>query len=144
VEGFPTIFFNGGNSVVGGSDSCYDQYRTVVNRELTGQSSVNITGVMTSSGGTISLDVTITNISNSPITDAKLMAVVYEDIGTEEHHYVVRDILPPSEIASFSAGETQKFNLSSDWSGGASGLKTVIFLQSSSGQILQSAMATAQ
>lgn len=144
VKGFPTIFFNGGNSVVGGSSGNYAQYSAVVNSELTKQSSVNITGVTTLSGGTLSLDVTITNISGSAITNVKLMAVLYSDYGTDEHHYVVRDVLPPSGIASLSAGETQKFNLTSDWPGGLSGLKAVFFLQSSSGQILQSAIATVQ
>ena len=144
VRGFPSIFFNGGNSVVGGGSSNYDQYSNVVNRELAKQSSVSIAGVMTSSGGTLSLDVTITNISDSPITGVKLMAVIYEDIGTEEHHYVVRDILPPSEIASLSAGETQTFSLSSDSLDNLPSLRAVLFLQSSSGEVLQSAMATAQ
>ncbi len=138
------MFFNGGNSVVGGSASSYSQYSTVVNKELKKPSSVSIVGVITSSGGTISLDVTVTNISDSHITNIKLMAVVYEDVGTDEHHYVVRDILPPSEIASLSPGETQKFSLSSDFPGSLSSLKAVLFLQSPSGQVLQSAIATAQ
>jgi len=144
VKGFPTIFFNGGNAVLGGGSGNYAQYSDVVNRELTKQSSVSITGVTTLSGSIMSLDVTITNISGSAITNVKLMAVLYSDYGTEEHHYVVRDILLPSNIATLSAGETQKFNLTSDWPGGVSGLKAVIFLQSSSGQILQSAIATTQ
>lgn len=141
VKGFPTIFFNGGNSVVGGGSGNYAQYSTVVNSELTKQSSVSIVGAMTLSGGTLSLNVTVTNISGSAITNVKLMAVLYSDYGTEEHHYVVRDILPPSNIASLSAGETQKFSLSSDFRDSLSSLRAVLFVQSSSGQILQSAIA---
>ena len=144
VKGFPTMFFNGGNSVVGGGSGNYGQYSAVVNRELTKQSSVSIVGVMTSRSGTISLDVTITNISDSAVTSVKLMAVVYEDIGTEEHHYVVRDILPPSGIASLPPGETQKFSLSSDFRDSLSSLRAVLFLQSPAGQVLQSAIAINQ
>ena len=144
VRGFPTMFFNGGNSVVGGSSGSYGQYSAVVNKELTKQGSVSIVGVMTSRGGTISLDITVTNISDSHITNVKLMAVVYEDLGIDEHHYVVRDILPPYEIASVSSRQKQTFSLSADFPGSLTSLKAVVFLQSPSGQVLQSAIAIAE
>lgn len=130
--------------MIGGGSRNYDQYSDVVNSELAKQSSVSIAGVMTSSGGTLSLDVTITNIGDSPITGVKLMAVIYEDLGTEEHHYVVRDILPPSEIASLPAEETQKLSLISDFLDSLPSLGAVLFLQSSSGEVLQSAIAIIQ
>ncbi len=144
VQGFPTMFFNGGNSVVGGGTGSYGQYSAVVNKELTKQGSLTIGGVMTSSGGRISIDVTIANTSVNDISNVKLIAVVYEDLGIDEHHYVVRDILPPSEIASVSSGQKQTFNLSADFPGSLSSLKAVVFLQSPSGQVLQLAIATAE
>ncbi len=138
------MFFNGGNSVVGGGTGIYSLYSAVVRKELTKQSSVRITGIMTPSGGTISLNVTITNISDSQITNVKLMAVVYEDLGTDEHRYVVRDILPPSEIVSLSPEETQEFSFGSDFPGSLSRLRAVLFLQSPSGQVLQSVLVTSE
>ena len=97
---------------------------------------------MTISGGSIALSCTVSNTGGSPITNVKLMAVLVEDLGAAEHHYVVRDILTPTAIGSLAAGTQQKFNLSSDYRGDTTNLKAVLFLRSSSGQILQAVLVT--
>jgi len=93
---------------------------------------------MTTGSNTLSFNVVVTNISDNNITDVKVMAVVYEDLGTDEHHYVVRDMQTLSTIANLTPGSTQQFTLSSNYSGNLSNLKAVFFLQLPSGEILQS------
>ena len=138
VEGFPSMFFNGGNVVMGGWDGCYDAYSAVINEELIKPVSAAIAGTMTTGSNTLSFNVVVTNISDNNITDVKVMAVVYEDLGTDEHHYVVRDMQTLSTIANLTPGSTQQFTLSSNYSGNLSNLKAVFFLQLPSGEILQS------
>jgi hypothetical protein len=144
VDGFPTIFFNGGNSTVGGGSSsgCYDRYKPIVNTETAKISPVNLTGTMTVNGSSITINSTVINTGTSSITNAKLMAVLVEDIGTAEHHYVVRDILTPSAINSLAPGAQQTFNPNITYSGTTTNLKAVLFVQSSSGTILQSVLVT--
>ena len=132
------MFFDGGNSVVGGSDKSYNQYSTVVTAELAKRSPATIGGVITFTSG-ISIDATVTNASSNDISGVKLMAVIYEDIGTSEHHYVVRDILQPIAIANLSPQNPQKFSLKSSLSS-TSGLKAVLYLQTQSGEIIQSTL----
>jgi hypothetical protein len=144
VRGFPTMFFNGGNETVGGGEGNYNQYKTMVSSLLTRQSFIRIVGQMTASGGSISIKATVINSGNNPITDVKFMAVVYEDIGTEEHHYVVQDILPPSEVISLAPAASREFSLNSDFLGSSPNLKVVLFLQATSGEILQAALATSE
>ena len=136
------MFFNGGNSVGGGWSGCYDQYKAVVNTELAKGSYATIAGTMTISGNSITLNSTVSNTGGSHITNVKLMAVLFEDLGAAEHHYVVRDILTPSVIGSLAPGTQQQFHLSSDYRGVATNLKAVLFLRSSSGQIIQAVLVT--
>jgi hypothetical protein len=144
VEGFPSMFFNGGNLVKGGGEGSYNKYSTIVSQELKKTCPASMAGGMTFSGNAISLKAAATNISNSSITDAKMIAVVYEDLGTDEHHYVVRDIRTLSKIATLAPGATQQFTLSSSLSGSLSKMRAVFILQSSSGQVLQSVLGSAQ
>ena len=97
---------------------------------------------MTISGSSINLSSTVSNTGGSAIDNVKLMAVLFEDIGTAEHHYVVRDILRPTIISSLAQGTQQQFNLVSDYRGDSVILKAVLFLRSSSGQILQAVLVT--
>ncbi|MFZ1914026.1 MAG: hypothetical protein WBQ62_01420 [Dehalococcoidales bacterium] len=146
VSGFPTIFFNGGTATIGGtagnSTACYQRYKPIIN-QLTGTiSPVNITGTMTVNGKAITINSTVANTSGSPVANAKLTAVLYEDLGTDQHHYVVRDILTPSAIGNLNPGSQQTFNLASTYSGNTANLKAVLYVQTSSGQIIQAVQIT--
>ena len=136
------MFFNGGNAAVGGGTGCYDRYKPIVNTEIAKGSFVIINGTMTISGSSVNLSSTVSNTGSSPIDNVKLLAVLFEDIGTAEHHYVVRDILTPTTISSLVSGSQQQFNLVSDYRGDSVNLKAVLFLRSSSGQILQAVLVT--
>ena len=136
------MFFNGGNAAVGGGTGCYDRYKPIVNTEIAKGSFVIINGTMTISGSSVNLSSTVSNTGSSPIDNVKLLAVLFEDIGTAEHHFVVRDILTPTTISSLVSGSQQQFNLVSDYRGDSVNLKAVLFLRSSSGQILQAVLVT--
>jgi len=144
VRAFPTIFFNGTQTVVGSASvsSSYQRYGAVINKELAKEPPLTIEAVMTASATGISLSIEVENTGNDSITRAELIAVVYEDTGTAEHHYIVRDMLR-SAISSIASGEKQAFSLSANFPGGTSKLKAVAFVQLPSHQVLQSTLAAA-
>jgi hypothetical protein len=123
--------------------SSYEKYKTIVNRELLKVSVLTIRAAMTSNGNSLSIRTDIENLSSSDLTNAALMAVIYEDLGADTQHYVVRDIMPP-EIISVSAKQQQTFNLTSDYVSNPSRLKAVVFLRLKSGQVLQAALVATQ
>lgn len=129
--------------MLGGSDQSYNQQTPVINKELAKSASVTISGSMTLSGG-IAISVSVNNITSANIASVKLMAVVYEDLGTDEHHYLVRDIIAPTAIASLPPGIEQKYNLKSSYTGSTTNLKAVVYIQASTGEILQAALAKIQ
>jgi len=90
----------------------------------------------------ISVTVKITNTGASVVANAKLYVVLYEDLGTDEHHYTVRDILTPLTLGSLAPGATQQLSASSTYSGSTAKLNAVVYLKSSTGEILQAALAT--
>jgi hypothetical protein len=142
VRGFPTIFFNGANPVIGaGSEAAaYASQTTVINKELAKVPAVAITATMSTSGG-IKVSVNLTNVSAAAITNAKLYVVLYEDIGTAEHHYLVRDIVTPQNITSLAAGGSQQFTASSTYAGSTTKLNAVVFVRASNGEVLQAVLA---
>ena len=104
---------------------------------------VSLNVVQKISGNSLSLDVNVENLSETDITNVVLMAVTYEDLGTEKQHYVVRKIMP-SDVLTLSSKQRQTFNLTADYTYSPTRLKAVVFLQLTLGPILQSTLATAQ
>jgi len=139
------MIFNGEEVVRGSasSSSSYEKYKTIINRESLEVSVVSLKAVQNISGNSLSLDVNIENLSETDITNAVLMAVTYEDLGTEKQHYVVRKIMP-SDVITISYRQSKTFNLTADYTYSPTRLKAVVFLQLTSGPILQSTLAAAQ
>ena len=94
-----------------------------------------------SMSGNITVDVTFANTGSSAISGAELYVVLYEDLGEDEHHYTVRDILEPQEIASLAAGASQQISVTSNYSGSTANLHAVVFIKALDGEILQAALA---
>jgi hypothetical protein len=142
-RGFPTILFDGANPIIGaGSEaSAYTAQTAAINKELAKVPAVAITETMTVTGG-IKVTATIANTSSAAINGAQLRVVLYEDIGANEHHYAVRDILTPIAVGTLAPGAGQQFTVSSTYSGSTSKLNAVVFIQGSNGDILQAALAT--
>ena len=141
VRGFPTMFFNGGNLLIGGSNASYNKQTTVIEEELAKTPPVAIVATLNLSGG-ITVAATLTNTSNTAISNVELFVVLYEDLGTDEHYYTARDILVPLTIASLAPGATQQFTLNSNYTGGTANIHAVVYLKASNGEILQAALAS--
>jgi hypothetical protein len=135
VKGFPTLMFDGITPVMGGSTGSYNQQSTTISKELAKRAVIGLT-ITSKSDGTSS--VSVANLSGAGISNAKLMAVVYQDLGTDEHHFVVREILPPV-VLSMAPGAQQSFDFKSTYEG--ANLNTVTFVQAGNGEVLQAAAA---
>ena len=80
--------------------------------------------------------VELTNLSDTALANARLYAVVYEDLGTAHNHYLVRDITPV-ESFTLSGHTTTTFKLASEIADSPSH-HMVVILKSTEGTILQS------
>ena len=142
-RGFPTVIFDGANPLIGaGSEaSAYTTQGAAINKELAKAPVVAITATMSVSGG-IKISVTIANTGSAAISSARLRVVLYEDIGTSEHHYAVRDIVTPMAISNLAAGGGQQFTATSTYAGGTARLNAVVFVEASNGDTLQAALAS--
>ncbi|APV43681.1 hypothetical protein Dform_00321 [Dehalogenimonas formicexedens] len=141
VRGFPSMYLNGGNLIIGGSDASYVQQKAVIDRELAKTPVVAIASTMKTSGS-ISVSTTVTNTGASSISNAKLYVVLFEDLGFDEHHYTVRDLPAPITVAGLAAGASQQFNISSAYNGTSANLKAVVYLKAANGEVLQAALSS--
>jgi hypothetical protein len=141
VKGFPSMFFNGGNVISGGSEQSYNQYSKLLSSMTSADSFkktlVNINGTFSATDSN-PVNATVNNLGSSEIKSARLMAVIFEDLGTSEHRYTVREVLTPAAIASLQPQMAQKFGFKPAATG--RNLKAVIFLQAPNGEILQSTL----
>ncbi len=137
IRGFPSVFFNGGNLVSGGSDKSYGMYLEVIKKELEKPSPTTIVVTAGTANNEPAITFKVTNISHADLQAVALKVVFYEDIGTNEHHYVVRDILQPLAIDLLPAGNTRVFNITSSTSRQA--IKGVVFLQDVAQEVYQAA-----
>jgi hypothetical protein len=135
------MFFNGGSPLIGGSNASYNKQTTVIENELAKIPSVAIVATLNLSGG-ITVVATLTNTSNTAISNVELFVVLYEDLGTDEHHYTVRDVLEPLTIASLAPGATQQFSINSSYAGGTANIHAVVYLKASNDEVLQAALAS--
>jgi hypothetical protein len=142
VRGIPAIYFNGANPILGaGSEaSAYSAQTAKINAELAKAPQVAVTATMSTLGG-IKVNVNLANTGSAAVTGAKLYVVLYEDIGTAEHHYVVRDIVTPLNISSVAVGGSQQLTASSSYAGSTAKLNAVVFVRASNGEVLQAALA---
>ena len=58
------------------------------------------------------LEVTVARYGKSDGVNIDLYAILYEDIGTARHHYVVRKILQKQTIPKIKHGEIKSFHFS--------------------------------
>jgi hypothetical protein len=140
VRGFPSMYFNGKNLVSGGSTGSYAQQTAVIDRELAKTPSVAIGASMSLSGG-ITVNITVSNTSTAVVTTVKLYVILYEDLGIDEHHYTVRDIVTPLTLPSLAPGASQDLSAKSSYTGSTTTLNAVVYVKASNGEILQAALA---
>jgi hypothetical protein len=134
--GTPSVVFNGasGNQALLGPKS-YDVYLGRVNLLKEQLSTLAIEAVVTRTAP-LSASVKLYNLDTDSLDGARVYGVVYQDLGTPENHYVVRDItpvqvfnLPSFKGASFDIESTEMDSPNTH---------LVIIVKSFSGLIVQS------
>jgi hypothetical protein len=122
ITGFPTAFFDGVLSVVGGSNtqSMFPSYYPKVNQRMAINSpfSLDVTGTQACFSD-ITAHVTVQKVGTNSSTNLRLMAVITEsDIevswqGQDKVDYVCRKMLPNQNgtVLDFSGGDTQSVDL---------------------------------
>ena len=115
----PDAYFNGLNQSVHYNESSYNNYKAAIDEELTKAPKIDISASsnINTTYLTVSINVSIENISSEDLTDLVVGAIIYEDsvyLGSEGKNvnHVVRDIITSEGIVSFIPGATQEFNLS--------------------------------
>ena len=138
--GTPTVVLNGavGQNIIMGPQ----EYQTYLDRinSLKFQKSNLLLSATVYEGGYITTDVGVTNLSSTPLDNARVYAVVYKDGGKSEYHYLVEDITPAFEISGLEKGQTLYFTLKSSMFD-TSMRHMAIIVKSSSGTIIQSLFA---
>jgi len=117
----PDTYFNGLNQSVHHSESSYNNYKAAIDKELAKAPKIDISASsnVDTTNLTVSINISIENISSEDLTDLVVGAMIYEDsvylasIAKNVNH-VVRDIIITEEIISFTPGAIQEFNLSSE------------------------------
>jgi hypothetical protein len=122
VPGFPTAYFDGLNSVVGGShdQSMFSYYFPKVNQRMAIQSSftVDVTGTHTCMTD-FNAHITLEKVAANSSTNLKLHVVVTESHiaeywqGMDEVNWVCRLMAPNQNgtVVSFTGGDTQEFDI---------------------------------
>ncbi len=138
ADGTPTVMFNGGNGVSGGDfDYLYGRYKRIIEKELASTPQVSLAAGRLSESLLGPVRVKLTNTSGQMINGAQLFGVAYQSLGTERSNFLVSD-LTTTPVASLAPGETLELEL--DFQDQACLLNIVVFLKSSSGQILQATL----
>ena len=153
VDGhFPDAYFNGINQTVHYDDSGYNNYKPAIEAELAKPAKIYITANYYISGGRVSINGNIINISSSALNNLVVEAMVYEDSVYSEYRkynvdYVVRDIITNEEsgeiITSFAPGGSYGFSLTSSYLSNVhnmNNIHVVVYVQapnSSTKEILQ-------
>ncbi len=139
VLGLPVILFDGARWQMASTDDLYEQQAAPIEAAMAKEAPLSLSLTAGFGEGGIALDITAQNMSSAVISGAELRAVVYEDLGRQERHYVARDVMPPISMAELAPGVEQQYEMVSSYSG--SNLNVAVFVQAASGEGLQ-AVAT--
>jgi len=145
VPGFPTAYFDGGNSVVGGSstETMFPYYYPKVNARMAIQSSFTIEASGTHACLTdFTAHIVLNKVATNNSTNLRLHVVLTEsDIqeawqGMDELDYVCR-LMAPSQsgtTVSFASGDTQEYDITFTVEAGwvLENCEVVVFLQDNS------------
>jgi PKD repeat protein len=149
ISGYPTAFFDGGNSVVGGShtQSMYSSYWPKVQQRMNVPSPVSIAVWGTHTGMTYNITVTVTKVANISGSDVRLHVclteseIAYAWQGMSECNYVNRLMVPNENgtVLNFAGSDVLEipltFNLQSGWN--TIHMELVAFVQTHSSKEIQ-------
>lgn len=138
---FPTCYFDGWESVIGGWSGTYQEYLTVISSHLDDPSplTLDLLGSLDEGSGTVEAHIGV--IDALPGGTNVVMFVVYEDSvesGGEEYRFVVRDILPQETLLISEPGETaiisRDFTIDPAWD--AEQIGVVAFVQNTGTKVV--------
>ncbi|OQX95081.1 hypothetical protein B6I21_07240, partial [candidate division KSB1 bacterium 4572_119] len=117
-RGIPDAFFNGLiNRVQGASpENIEHRYLSALEDLRNKESLFRFEAEKNVTGESFSLDVKIARLGGYGINDLELQVVVFEDIGTLGHRYVVRKIFHEQAIDSMNQGDVKSFSFFRDFS----------------------------
>jgi len=145
VFAVPAVVLNGTDGEKILWSPTYDDLKAEVFKILNETSEASFIPVTIPTSGKITANGKLKNVSNKAIENARLYAVIYEDIGTSRYHYVVRDITPATTISKLTPGNTLEFSLASNISYNKNRKYYVVIILKSidTGMVLQSFMKKA-
>jgi len=110
-RGIPDAFFNGKIERVQGAsvEKVKDRYESVLKELINIKSYFRIEAKKSIEGHSLDLDVKVVRLGTKEKENLNLLVVLYEDIGTIAHCYVVRKIFPPQIIDSIRPGQVKTF-----------------------------------
>ncbi len=147
VVGTPNVVFNGGQwfdpalskeygrNIISGPQS-YEAYKARFDLLKSQQTTARITSVEVQTSPRLTATIEVTNLSSSEMDNARLYAVVYEDMRVSGSRYKVLDITPVEDKVRLAAGESKLFDLKSSITSNAN-RHMVVILKSSTGLVLQ-------
>ncbi|GAI90773.1 unnamed protein product, partial [marine sediment metagenome] len=111
-QGTPDILFNGLDQRKQGM-FFYNEYKNIVDIELTKKAKISIYAEKEVNNSTIILSGSIKNISFSTLNNLRIQGMIFEDREEVELHSLVLDVLKEQEVKSFKPGEIIKFTFTS-------------------------------
>jgi hypothetical protein len=155
IGGYPTVWFDGKLSDVGGDNGCYNRYVNIYNQRVAIASSLRMTveGDISDATGLGEVWVNMTAVQTPTQTNLVLHTVVFEDDygpynggnGETFHNWVVREMLEGSAGTSLSItnGQSKSYHYDIDSTGYAQDydqIGVIAFVQSSSSkEVVQAA-----
>lgn len=148
VTGFPTAFFDGGNSVVGGShtNSMFGTYNSRYNSAIAVATPFDITSTWTQNGNSIDVTATVNQVGAYSSGNLRLQACVTESHiqvnwqGQTEVSFVNRDMYPDQNGQALTVtqgnSQTLNFNMPISPSWDQSEMEIVVWVENSSTKVI--------
>jgi hypothetical protein len=133
-RGIPDAFFNGKIERVQGASiaKVKDRYETILAELTNNKSYFRFEAKKTIEGNSFGLNVKVVRLGTKKKENLNLIVVLYEDVGTDLHRYVVRKIFEHQTINSINPGEVKSFYFSDHLTGvhNMENIHAIVFMQS--------------
>lgn len=142
--GYPTMFFDGYESVVGGGVPMIPYYQPIINTHLTVDSPISMsnTGYIGATSGEVTTHIEVEWLQFSPVK-LRFALIEHDLYYNRDYNYVCRDLLPEETLVITTPGQTfdvtRTFTIDPSWN--ADNMDIVTFVQyDPAWWIVQSAM----
>jgi hypothetical protein len=133
-RGIPDAFFNGKIERVQGASiaKVKDRYETILAELTNNKSYFRFEAKKTIEGNSFGLNVKVVRLGTKKKENLNLIVVLYEDVGTDLHRYVVRKIFEHQTINTINPGEVKSFYFSDHLTGvhNMENIHAVVIMQS--------------